>query len=357
MAWLAVAAGSARLFRCEELLSIEERLVRLSIVTTLYRSAATIKEFYSRAIKAAEAVADDVELLMVNDGSPDDSLSLALALQAIDPRVIVIDLARNFGHHKAMMTGLAHATGDLVFLLDSDLEEPPEDLALFHQRLMQGDCDVVYGVQEVRRGGLVQRATGALFFSLVAALSDQPLPRNLVTARLMRRDYVRALVRHRDREFLIAHLWEVSGFRQQAIGVTKLSRSPSAYSFRRRLELAVKHVTTTSTRLLYLVLYAGVAIFCLSVGGILYYLGRYFTSGIGVDGFTWQIVSIWFLGGLITLILGILGIYIANITAETKRRPYTIVRRIHRANAVAAPTANVIKVPGHGARPDTRAQR
>jgi putative glycosyltransferase len=256
-----------------------------------------------------------------------------------------------------MMTGLTHATGDLVFLLDSDLEEPPEDLALFHQRLMQGDCDVVYGVQKVRRGGLVQRATGALFFSLVAALSDQPLPRNLVTARLMTRDYVRALVRHRDREFLIAHLWEISGFRQQAIAVTKLSLSPSTYSFRRRLELAVKHVTTTSTRLLYLVLYAGLVIFCLSIAVILYYLGRYFSSGIGVDGFTSQIVSIWFLGGLITLILGILGIYIANIMAETKRRPYTIVRRIHRANTVAAPNANVIKAQGHGARPDTSAQR
>jgi putative glycosyltransferase len=331
--------------------------VKLSIVTTLYRSAATINEFYSRAMKAAEPIADELEMVIVNDGSPDDSLSLALALHGADPRVVVIDLARNFGHHKAMMTGLTHATGDLVFLIDSDLEELPEDLALFHRRFMQGDCDVVYGVQEVRRGGLVERATGALFFSLVAALSDQPLPRNLVTARLMTRDYVRALVRHRDREFLIAHLWHASGFRQRAIAVTKLSRSPSTYSFRQRLELAVKHVTTTSTRLLYFVLYAGLLIFSLSVGVILYYLGRYFTSGVGVDGFTSQIVSIWFLGGLITLILGILGIYIANIMAETKRRPYTIVRRIHRANTVAGSAPNVIKVQGHGGRPDTSAQR
>jgi putative glycosyltransferase len=329
--------------------------VKLSIVTTLYRSAATVNEFYGRAMKAAEPVADDIEMLIVNDGSPDDSLSLALALHEADPRVVVIDLARNFGHHKAMMTGLAHATGDLVFLIDSDLEERPEDLALFHQRLTRGDCDVVYGVQQIRRGGLMERTTGALFFSLAAALSDQPLPRNLVTSRLMTRDYVRGLVRHRDREFLIADLWQASGFRQQAVAVTKLSRSPSTYSFRQRLELAVKHVTTTSTRLLYFVLYAGLLIFSLSIGVILYYLGRYFTSGIGVDGYTSQIVSIWFFGGLITLILGILGIYLANIMAETKRRPYTIVRRIHRANTVASSAPNVIKV--HGARPDTSAQR
>jgi putative glycosyltransferase len=141
---------------------------------------------------AAAAHTNDVEMVMVNDGSPDASLDLALALHRTDPRVVVIDLARNFGHHKAMMTGLAHASGDLVFLIDSDLEEEPEDLAAFHERLAKGDCDVVYGVQERRRGGFVERATGALFFTLAQALSDQQIPRNNLAARLMTREYVRA---------------------------------------------------------------------------------------------------------------------------------------------------------------------
>src|ERR1700739_6489 len=105
--------------------------MKLSVVTTLYRSAASIDEFYRRTIKAAEKVAGDIELVMVNDGSPDNSLDLALELHTRDTRVIVVDLSRNFGHHKALMTGLAHASGDLVFLIDSDLEEQPEDLALF----------------------------------------------------------------------------------------------------------------------------------------------------------------------------------------------------------------------------------
>jgi putative glycosyltransferase len=331
--------------------------VKLSIVTTVYRSATTINEFCSRAMKAAEAITDDIELVIVNDGSPDDSIDLALALQQTDPRVVVVDLSRNFGHHKAMMTGLAHVTGDMVFLIDSDLEEQPEDLALFYRRFALGDCDVVYGVQEARRGGLTERATGALFFTLVAALSDQPLPRNLVTSRLMTREYVTALVRHRDREFLIAHLWQVSGFRQQAIVVRKLSLSPSTYSLRQRIELTVKHITTTSTRLLYLVLYAGLLIFGLSIGVILFYLGRYFTSGIGVDGFTSQIVSIWFLGGLITLILGILGIYIANIMMETKRRPYTIVRRVYRADNPAVSAPSKVRAQATGLYSDTSVER
>ena len=331
--------------------------MKLSIVTTLYRSAANIEEFCRRAMKAAQAITDDIELVIVNDGSPDDSLDVALRLQQRDARIVVVDLARNFGHHKAMMTGLAHAVGELVFLIDSDLEEQPEDIALFYQRFRQGDCDVVYGIQEVRRGGFIERATGALFFSLLNALGDRPVPRNLVTARLMTRDYVRALVRHRDREFVVSDLWQATGFRQQTLVVKKLSLWPSTYTFRQRVEMAVKHVTTTSTKLLYLVLYLGILIFGLSVGVILYFLARYFTSGIGVDGFTSQIISIWFLGGLITLILGIQGIYLANIMTETKRRPYTIVRRIHRADVAADAAASAINAQGHGSRLDAAIRR
>jgi putative glycosyltransferase len=309
--------------------------VKLSIVTTLYRSADTIEAFYERTMKAAQAITSDIEMILVNDGSPDDSLGLALQLHQRDPRVTVIDLARNFGHHKAMMTGLGHATGELIFLIDSDLEESPEDLARFHEVLKREACDVVYGMQDNRRGGFFERTTGTVFFAILDALGDRPVPRNLVTSRLMTRGYVNALVRHRDREFVISDLWEVTGFRQIAIVVKKLSLSPSTYSLRSRIELAVKHVTTTSTRLLYFVLYTGILIFGFSGILILFYLMRYFTSGIGVGGFTSLIISIWFLGGLITFILGILGIYIANIMAETKRRPYTVVRRIYRVNAAA----------------------
>jgi len=304
--------------------------MQLSIVTTLYRSVGTIDQFYRRSVKAAESLGYDVEVVMVNDGSPDDSLEHALKLQQNDARLVVVDLARNFGHHKAMMVGLSHARGDRVFLLDSDLEEQPEDLLRFHERFAQGDCDVVYGVQEKRRGNILQRLPGELFFFLVQLLSDQPVPRNAVAARLMSRDYVHALVRHRDREFMMIHLMQLTGFRQVPVPVRKLSRGSSTYSARMRIEMAIKFLTTTSTRLLYLILYAGLLIFGLSTAVIIYFISRYLASGVGVDGFTSEIVSIWFFGGLITLILGILGVYIANILAETKRRPYAVVRRVYR---------------------------
>ena len=282
---------------------------------------------------AAETIADDVEMILVNDGSPDDSLARALALQAMDPRLVVLDLARNFGHHKAMMTGLAHASGDLVFLIDSDLEEPPETLARFHSELVSGDWDVVYGVQGNRRGGFIERVTGAAFFRLVDLLSDQSLPRNVVTVRLMRRDYVRALVDHKDREAQISHLWVLTGFHQHALRIEKLSLSPTTYSLGKKIEMAVKHITTTSTKLLYLVLYFGAMVCALSVCFIVYLLARYLMNGIGVDGYTSLIVSVWFFGGATVLILGIIGIYIANVLAEVKPRPYTHLRAIYRPQA------------------------
>ncbi|RXT36732.1 glycosyltransferase family 2 protein [Bradyrhizobium betae] len=314
--------------------------MKLSIVTTLYRSAATVDEFYRRVIAAAEPITGDIELVMVNDGSPDDSLARAIALHQADPRVVVVDLSRNFGHHKALMTGLAQASGDLVFLVDSDLEEEPELLTRFHERLSQGDCDVVYGVQEVRRGHWFERVTGELFFALVNALGDQPLPRNVLVARLMTRAYVRTLVAHGEREFLIGNLFQLAGYRQVPLQIRKLSTSPTTYSFRMRLEMAVKHLTTTSTRLLYYVMYGGTAIFVTSLFTIVYYLFRYFTSGIGVSGYTSLIISIWFFGGVTTLVLGTIGIYVADILVEVKQRPYTAIREIYRAEVAE----NVIHV-------------
>ncbi|WP_248313231.1 glycosyltransferase [Bosea sp. F3-2] len=308
--------------------------IKLSIVSTLYRSADTIEPFYERCMAAASDLCQDIELVLVNDGSPDDSLARALDLNDRDSRVVVVDLSRNFGHHKAMMTGLTVASGDYVFLIDSDLEEEPELLTTFWNRFQKGDCDVVYGVQEARRGGWFERVTGDVFFWLVDKLSDQKLPRNLVTARLMTRQYVRELIRHRDREFFIAHLWLLTGFRQEPLTVRKLALSPTTYSVRKRVEMLVKYVTTTSTKLLYMILYLGLATAGLSGAAVFYIVARYLWTGIAADGWTSLIVSICFFGGLTTLILGILGIYIANIFSETKRRPYAVVRRIHRGPAV-----------------------
>ena len=303
--------------------------MKLTIVATLYRSAPGLREFHQRCMQAAEALTDEIEMILVDDGSPDESLDLALTLQQEDHRVIVLELARNFGHHKAMMTGLSHATGDLVFLIDSDLEEPPEILLQFHEKLIGGDWDVVHGVQRDRRGGAFQRLSGNLFYAIMDMLSDRSIPRNLITARLMRRDYVDALVAHQDRSFQISQLWALTGFRQASVEVDKLDISPTTYTLGRRIRTAVEQITTTSTRLLYLVFYGGLAISSFAALMVIFYAVRYLSHGIGMDGWTSIFLSVWFFGGLIVLALGILGIYLAAILQEVKPRPYTHLRRVH----------------------------
>ena len=303
--------------------------MRLSIVSTLYQSAVHLEEFHVRVSRAASSLTDDYEIVLVNDGSPDTSLDLALSLFSRDTRLRVVDLARNFGHHKAMMTGLGMARGDLVFLIDSDLEEDPELLLRFHERLRESGADVVYGVQAERRGGVADRLGGWAFFKVFNALSDWPLPADLVTARLMTRQYVLALVAHRERETLIAGLWAITGFRQVAESITKHSHSTSTYRLAHKIGILVNSITSFSNKPLVLIFYLGTFIACLASVAAAYLIVRRVFFGVLLAGWPSLIVSVWLLGGLTLFSLGIIGMYVSKVFLETKQRPYTIVRRIH----------------------------
>ena len=141
--------------------------MKLSIVTTLYKSSEYVEEFYKRITKEAKKITDDYEIIFVDDGSPDDSLKKCVSLHKQDQKIKVIELSRNFGHHKAIMTGLSYAKGDFVFLIDSDLEEDPEFLEIFWEELQSGeDLDVVYGLQKSRKGGWFEKFSGGLFYKV-----------------------------------------------------------------------------------------------------------------------------------------------------------------------------------------------
>ena len=301
----------------------------LSIVTTMYRSSPYLAEFHRRAADAAAAAGlGDCELVFVNDGSPDDAVADTLKLRQADPRIVVVDLSRNFGHHKAMMTGLAHARGQLVFLIDCDLEESPEWLAPFHDHLRSSGADVVFGQQSRRRGGWFERVSGAAFYKAMDKLSDQPMPANAVVARLMTRRYVDALLAHRDHDLYIDGLWAATGFRQDAVPVEKSHKGSSSYSLPRKLALAVNAVTSFSSKPLVLISYLGFTISAVSIVAALgLVVGRAFKPFDA--GWPSLIVSIWFLGGLTILCLGVIGLYVAKIFTESKDRPYTIVRQVH----------------------------
>lgn len=307
----------------------------LSIVTTLYCSAPHLEEFYARVRDVAERVANDLEIILVNDGSPDDSLEIALSLHQRDRRVKVIDLSRNFGHHQAMMTGLSHAGGDLIFLVDSDLEEEPELLDTFYERLKTTAADVVFGVQQKRKGRLFERVSGAIFFKLFNALSTHPLPQNVITARLMTRRYVRALVQHQERETLIAGLWVVTGFKQVSVTVKKSHKPTSTYNFRRKVSQLVNAITSFSGRPLVLIFYLGCIILFLSTIAALDLIIRKLIFGTLLEGWGSLIVSIWLLGGLTIFCLGVIGIYLSKIFIEVKQRPYVIVKDIYEHSPAA----------------------
>jgi putative glycosyltransferase len=303
--------------------------VRLSIVSTLYRSAAHLEEFHRRISAVASTLTDDFEVIFVNDGSPDASLDVAVSLFRRDPRVTVVDLARNFGHHKAMMTGLATARGELVFLIDSDLEEEPELLTLFHETLHRTGADVVYGVQSERRGGVIERVGGWMFFKIFNALSSWPIARNLVTVRLMTRQYVSALVAHRERETMIAGLWAITGFNQLALPIKKHSRSPSTYGLGHKIAILVNSITSFSDRPLVLIFYLGSIIVMLASLAAAYLVVRRLFFGQYLAGWPSLIVSVWLLGGLTIFCIGIIGMYLSKVFLETKQRPYTIIRHTY----------------------------
>jgi putative glycosyltransferase len=310
--------------------------MRLSIVSTLYSSAGHLEEFCRRASDAARQITPDFEIVLVNDGSPDRSLDVALDIRRRNAHVKLVDLARNFGHHKAMMTGLSQARGDLVFLIDSDLEESPELLSVFLTEMERTGADVVFGIQNKRRGSAFERATGALFYTLFNAITSQPIPRNLVTVRLMSQRYVRALVAHQEREIMIAGLWTITGFQQVPLAVEKKHKGRSSYNVRRKITHLVNSVTSFSSTPLIFIFYLGLSISAFAGVFGLYLVIRRLFFGVLLEGWPSLIVSVWFLGGLTLLSLGVIGVYLAKVFMEVKQRPYTIVREVYEAGVNAA---------------------
>jgi putative glycosyltransferase len=306
--------------------------MKLSIVTTLYGSAAYINEFYERSLLVArELVGEDFEIIFVNDGSPDNSLEIGLSLMEQDEKIKIIDLSRNFGHHKAMMLGLEHAQGKKIFLIDIDLEEQPEWLVSFNSLMLSEDADVVYGVQASRKGNFFERISGYFFYRLFRFFTKLDQANNLTTARLMSSRYVQALISHREREINIGGLWVITGFKQCHHEVTKLSTSLSVYTNRHKLDHLINSITSFSSLPLRFSFYAGVAI---SFSAFLFigYQSYLYIFKTPPEGYVSVIASIWLFSGLIILLNSIQGIYISKIFMEVKQRPQTIIRKIYQTN-------------------------
>ena len=304
--------------------------MKISVVATLYRSAEYVETFHRRVTESVKKLTDDYEIILVNDGSPDNSLTIAINLAKNDPHLVVVDMSRNFGHHKAMMTGLSYAQGDRVFLIDSDLEEEPEWLLPFSEMMNNTGCDVVYGVQKARKGGWFERVSGGLFWKALRLLSRIDFPENPATARLMSQRFLKALLEFKEREIFIHGLWHIAGFDQRPFEIIKHSTSTTTYSLSRKLALLTNSIVSFSNAPLIMIFQCGIVIFLLSLGLSCMLVFRWFWYSLAPAGWTSVMLSVWLLGGLIISFIGIVGIYISKIYSETKQRPLTIVRDVYR---------------------------
>lgn len=300
---------------------------RISIVTSLYRVAPYIDEFYTRSRAALEKIPGNHEFVLVDDGSPDDAREIVLRLIARDSRVRLVELSRNFGQHRALWIGLQQARGDLVFMVDADLEEDPALVAAFYARMQEqpGEIDVVYGVMEQRKGGAVERLGGALFYGMINRLSDTRLPRNVLNARLMTRAYVDSLLQFGDAEPFLGALMILSGFRQIAVPCAKGDKGSTTYTFRRKLRLALDALFALSTKPLTWIFWGGAWIAAIGVAGV---------AGVlrgGGGAAAMALASVWLIGGLVLVAVGTVGAYVGRVLTQTRGRPVAIIRKIHGA--------------------------
>ena len=299
--------------------------IHLSIVSTLYNNEKKIGEFLHKIIAQASTISEKYEIILVDDGSTDGTLALARSFLQKYKNIRLLELSKNFGHHRAMMTGLMKARGDYIFLIDSDLDEPPELLSEFYALIRKKEVDVVYGYQHERKGKFIERIGGRIAWDLIDLFSEIRIPRNQSTVRLMLNKYVQSLVKHREQKTAIGGLWALTGFQQVGAQFKKNFHNESNYSFTKRLSALLDSITSFSEKPLYFVFFAGVFIFIFSAMVALCLI-IWRLTGTLLEGWVSILVSVWLLGGILLLCIGIIGLYISRIFIETKKRPYSIIR-------------------------------
>jgi putative glycosyltransferase len=299
--------------------------MKFSLVTTLYNSELHLVEFHQRVSNLFKGFGESYEIIYVDDGSPDSSIKVIQNIKKSDTNTRILKLSRNFGHHTAILAGLEHSVGDIIFVIDSDLEEKPESLVtLFEVLQSKPELDMVYGTQAKRKGNRVERISGSIYYTIFNALSDLKIEPNQLTSRVMTRKFVNALNSYQDKKFTFLHLVSQLGFKTVGVRLTKESSSVSTYTLKGKINLAIKSLTLGSTKMLSALFFLGFSVLGIGIVITLISLFLWFFSP-SIPGWTSLLSSIWLLGGLIMISLGILAKYIENTLIESKRNPRYIV--------------------------------
>ena len=303
--------------------------IRYSIVAPCYNEAGNLHELHRQITAVMEQTGEPWELVLVNDGSTDNTAEIMSELNAIDPKVHYIDFARNFGHQIAVTAGMDYAQGDVVILIDSDLQDPPELILKMIEKWRQG-YKVVYAVRSERKGeSWFKLATAKLFYRLISRITDINIPLDTGDFRLMDRQVVDTMKQMKERHRFIRGLTSWVGFKQTGVRYVRQERfaGETNYPFRKMVKFALDAVTGFSYFPLQMATYLGFMIAALSgLGMVGVILARLFGNQAFLGQAT-TLVMVLFLGGVQLISLGIIGEYLGRIYNEVRGRPMYVVNK------------------------------
>ncbi len=309
----------------------------ISIVIPIFNEEENLHNLYNRLTAAAPSYKEDYEIVLVDDGSSDNSINIMTGFAEKDSHVRVIKLSRNFGHQPAISAGIQEAKGDAVVIMDGDLQDPPEELYRFLDKWREG-FQVVYAIRTKRKEGFLKKAAYSTFYRMLAAISDIDIPLDSGDFCVMDRKVVDTIVKDMPEQIrFVRGLRAYAGYKQ--IGVTYEREERAAgevkFTFKKLVELALDGLFGFSNVPLRLATYFGFVISIPSfLIGIFFILARTIGYKIlghtpaEIPGTTTLTVGIFFLGGVTLIILGILGEYIGRIYIEVKRRPFFVIDEI-----------------------------
>ena len=272
------------------------------------------------------------EYIFINDGSRDDSLEKLIGLQQKDDAVVVIDFSRNYGHQIAVTAGLDYAKGDAVIIMDSDMQDPPK-VSLELIKAWEGGSDVVYAQRRSRKDTLFKKVTANLFYRSLEKVADIKIPRNTGDFRLIDRKVVNEIKRYKEHNRFLRGLVSYVGFKQTAVLFDRDERhaGTTGYPLKKMIKFAADGIFGFSSAPLRAISQLGYTMAFFSVLGALYALGtRLFFPERTVDGWAFIVISIFLVGGIQLVMLGVLGSYIGRIYTEVQGRPLYGINNIYR---------------------------
>jgi len=303
--------------------------VDISIVIPVYGCRDALTELYRRLVSSLETISERFEIILVNDACPQNSWETIKQLAMKDHRVKGIDLSRNFGQIRAITAGLSEAIGDLIVVMDCDLQDPPEEIPMLYKKIEEG-YDVVYSRRATRKDRLLKRLSSKFFHAIYGYFTDGAFDATVSNFSMCKRTVIDNYLKMRDqnRAFILFIRW--MGFRTTVVDVDHRERATgrSAYNLRKQLRLAGEIISTQSNKPLTLSIKIGCAFASISFLYALYRTFLYFIDGVSVAGWTTIIVSIWFLSGITMVQLGVIGLYLGLVFNQTKQRPIFIVREV-----------------------------